>query len=345
MCQDPLALAILGTTASGKSDAAIAIAKKYDGEVISCDSRQVYRGMDIGTGKIARDFPGISNSQFPISNHAFLSEGIPHHLLDVVSPRTEFNAAKFVKKANKALHSILKQNKLPILCGGTGFWAQALIESLDFPGIAPDKALRKKLEKYSLKKLQEMLRKLDPKRYETVDAKNRVRLVRAIEIVQKESDKQTQVTRDKKEHSLSRVTCHMSQKKSHVTCHMSQNESPTTWSIIAISPPQDILEKNIEERLDTRLKQGMFDEVWRLHHENRVPWNRLEGFGLEYRWVSRYLRRKADFDTMRERILIESRQYAKRQRTWLRRWERQGRKIAWVKSREEAIRKARTLLG
>jgi tRNA dimethylallyltransferase len=126
-------LAILGPTASGKSDVAIRIAQKYDGEIISCDSRQVYRGMDIGSGKVKKDTTATNISS------VFLSETIPHHLIDIVSPQTEYNVVKFQKQAHSALRDIFSRKKLPILCGGTGFWAQAFLENQIFPEISPIK--------------------------------------------------------------------------------------------------------------------------------------------------------------------------------------------------------------
>jgi tRNA dimethylallyltransferase len=360
------AIAILGPTSSGKSDVAIQIAQKYNGEIISCDSRQIYKGMDIGTGKVSRDLSGIPNIQYPISNteatekatmknkipldssslqvrgecpkdrggvnirkcfasnlphsaNIFVSENIVHHMIDIISPNTDYNVSKFQKKANTILKDILKRKKLPVLCGGTGLWAQALIENYTLPHIHPNAKLREELSQLSLEELQEKLRTLDPGKYKILDTKNPRRLVRAIEILRStDNGKRKTETKKKKEN--------------------------VRWEIIVINPPREKLYKNIEKRLDQRLQEGMIDEVRQLHIKKRTSWKRLESFGLEYRWATRHLQGNISHKEMREKLLIDSRHYAKRQLTWLRRWERQGRKIHWTPTKKEALRIASELV-
>ena len=162
-------IVILGPTASGKSDVAIKLAQKYDGEIISADSRQIYRGMDIGTGKVT-----LAEQKMAV-----------HHLLDVVSPNDEFNISHFKKLAGKMIDDILKRGKLPIICGGTGFWIKSVVDNVELPEVKPDLDLRKKLDKESAEKLFLILKKLDPERAKNIDAKNKVRLIRAIEIYKK----------------------------------------------------------------------------------------------------------------------------------------------------------------
>ncbi len=300
-------LAILGPTASGKSDVAIQIAKKYNGEIISCDSRQVYRGMDIGSGKVKKD-----NSATNISS-VFLSETIPHHLIDIVSPKTEYNVVKFQKQAHIALRNILSRKKLPILCGGTGFWAQALLENQIFPEVSPNKKLRKVLEKKSREELLEKLISLDPQRALSLDISNPLKIIRALEIISHEK------TSSKKPHS-------------------SRERTPLPkWEGVIINPPREILYKNIEIRLAQRFEEGMIDEVKNLHYNQKIPWTRLESFGLEYRWITQYLLKKVSFEEMKESLFQDIRHYAKRQCTWFRRWERQGRSFLWATSKEEAF--------
>jgi len=161
-------LVIVGPTASGKSDLAVKLAKKFKGEVISADSRQVYKGLDIGTGKITKKE----------------MSGIPHHLLDVANPKRKFSAAQYQKLAEKALKEIVQKNKLPIIAGGTGFYIQALVDDVIYPEVKPNLNLRKKLESKDADELFALLKKLDPKRAKNIDAKNPRRLVRAIEIAQ-----------------------------------------------------------------------------------------------------------------------------------------------------------------
>lgn len=162
----PGILVILGPTATGKSSLAVRLAKKFDGEIISADSRQVYRGLDIGTGKITKKEMG----------------GIHHHLLDVANPKRKFSVTQYKKKAEKAIKEIIKKNKLPIIVGGTGFYIQALVDNIVFPDVLPNQKLRKKLEKKTTEELFKILKKLDPKRAQNIDSKNPRRLIRAIEI-------------------------------------------------------------------------------------------------------------------------------------------------------------------
>lgn len=162
-------LVILGPTASGKTDLSIKLAKKYNGEIVSADSRQVYKGLDIGSGKITKKE----------------MQGVPHYLLDVANPKRKFTVAQYQRLALKAIKNIQKRNKLPILVGGTGFYLQSVVYGIDIPQIKPDWELRKKLEKLPLSELVERLRKLDLKRAANIDQNNPRRVLRALEIAMK----------------------------------------------------------------------------------------------------------------------------------------------------------------
>lgn len=162
-------IVILGPTASGKTGLSIKLAKKYNGEVISADSRQVYKGMDIGTGKITKKE----------------MQGIPHYLLDVASPKSRFTVTKFKKLGQRVILKIIKKNKLPLIVGGTGFYIDSLINDNFIPEVKPDWKLRKKLEKLSTEQLFKKLKKLDSRRAKNIDRNNPRRLIRAIEIVLK----------------------------------------------------------------------------------------------------------------------------------------------------------------
>lgn len=164
----PRIIAVVGPTATGKSDLAVSLAKKYGGEVVSADSRQVYRGLDIGSGKIS----------------AKEMQGVPHHLLDVADPKHSYSVARFQKDGRKAIAAILKRGKIPIIVGGTGFYIDALLFDMQFPNVKPNKSLRAKLEKLSTHLLVDRLESLDPRRAEDIDKQNRVRLIRAIEIAE-----------------------------------------------------------------------------------------------------------------------------------------------------------------
>lgn len=164
--KQPKMIVIVGPTASGKSALAIKLARKYKGEIISADSRQVYRGMDIGTGKVTKREQKMAR----------------HHLLDVVSPKQNFSAGQFIKLASRAVADIQKRGKTPIIVGGTGFWIDSLVYGIPLPEVKADLKLRKSLAKLGTQQLFKLLRKLDPDRAENIDSQNPRRLIRAIEV-------------------------------------------------------------------------------------------------------------------------------------------------------------------
>ena len=318
-------IAIIGPTASGKSDLAISLAKKYDGEIISADSRQVYRGMDIGTGKVPRDLSVISNFQFPLAasrvrgqaiskrkNADYFSEGVRHHLIDVASPRREYNISHFLRDAKKAIAGIEKRGKMPIICGGTHFWIQAILSDQAIPKVKPDKVLRAKLERKTVEELFTMLQEKDPARAETIDAYNKFRLVRALEIVD----------------ILGKVPPILKNQESRI-----KNQE---MLIIALSPEKEILRERIRIRLEKRFNEGMIEEVRELRSSG-ISWKRLESFGLEYRYIAQFLQEKISEAEMRERLFFEIWHYAKRQLSWIRRWEKQGAEIYQIESEKEGL--------
>src|SRR3990167_8164226 len=173
----PKVLAIVGPNASGKSDLAVQLAHKFNGEIISADSRQVYRGLDLSSGKV--------RGRWKIRgfNRRYEYQDIPHHLVDIVSPRKFFTVQQYKKKAQRALQDILQRGKLPIVAGGTGFYVDALLYDFQIPEAPPNKQLRKELESLTTEQLMHRLSALDPNRARSIDAKNRRRIIRAIEIV------------------------------------------------------------------------------------------------------------------------------------------------------------------
>ena len=269
-------IVIAGPTASGKTSLGIALARKYGGEIISADSRQVYRGMDIGTGKVTRQE----------------QRGIPHHLLDVASPKRTFTAAQYRKQGRRAIASILKHGKVPIVVGGTGFYIDALLGDTPLPDIKPDAALRKKWERRSAPELFAVLQKKDPRRAAEIDRHNKRRLIRALEII---------------EATGSPVAPRTARTSAYATLFIGLRPDPAT------------LHKKIHDRLMVRLRHGMIAEVRRLHEKKGISWKRLDDLGLEYRFVSRYLRGLMDRNAMTAELERAINRYAKRQMTWFKR--------------------------
>lgn len=281
-------IAILGPTASGKSALAVKIAKKFGGEVISVDSRQVYKGMDIGTGKIKKEE----------------MKGVPHYLLDVASPKRRFTVAQFQKLAKKEIEKIFKKGKIPILCGGTGFYLWVLTHQVSIPKVKPDWKLRKKLEKKPAKELFEILKKLDKDRAKTIEKENKRRLIRAIEIAKK----------------LGKVP------------PLKTEPLPYPILFLGIKKSKDELRKLIRKRLLKRLKEGMIEEVKKLK-ESGISWKRLEEFGLEYEWVAKYLQGKINYKEMVKNLQKDIEDFAERQMTYFKKYFPQ---TIWIKNYKEA---------
>ena len=283
----PKIMVILGPTASGKSDLAVKIALKRNGEIVSADSRQVYKGLDIGSGKITKKE----------------MRGIPHHLLNVVSPNKVFTASDYSVLARNATQDILSRKKLPIICGGTGFYIDALLYGDSFASVPPNPVIRKKLEKLPTEELAKRLSELDPDRFSSIDVKNRVRLIRSLEIV---------LSTGKPVPKIRKRPLYDAEK-------------------IGILWPIKELDKRIEIRLDKRLESGMIDEVFNLKFPPKgkgLSWKRLYELGLEYRYISLYLKGELSYKEMRELLLTAIRQYAKRQMTWFKR----DKEIKWIRA-------------
>ena len=272
---------IVGPTASGKTSLSIKIAKEFNGEVISADSRQVYHGLDLGSGKVT-----------PAE-----MDGISHHLLDVADPTTVYTAADFKRDATAAIVDITNRSHLPIIAGGTFFYIDTLLGTMSIPAVPPDEELRAELETKTTTELFALLLNLDPVRARTIDKDNPRRLVRAIEVAS----------------ALGSVPTH------------TETESPYRTLKIGIEIAKDALHHNIHIRLLERLEAGMMREVEGLL-KSGVTHERLESFGLEYRYLSRYLRGLITYDHMVTELETKIRQFAKRQLTWLKR----DTSITWV---------------
>jgi tRNA dimethylallyltransferase len=277
----PFVIAIVGPTASGKSGLAIELARAIGGEIVSADSRQVYTGLDIGTGKVTRKE----------------MRGVPHHLLDIASPKRQISVETWRTKAEGSIKKILRNGKTPIICGGTGLYLDALLRGMSFPEVPPDLKLRKRLETRSTSDLFQELTKIDPRRASEIDRHNPRRLIRAIEIAR----------------AIGKVP--------------KRAEAPLKYRAlwIGIDPSDRVLKKRIHDRLYARMKSGMLREAHGLHTTG-ISYRRMRELGLEYRSLADLIEGKASKEEILDSLEQAIWQYAKRQRTWWKRYD----DIHWI---------------
>ncbi|MDP3982349.1 MAG: tRNA (adenosine(37)-N6)-dimethylallyltransferase MiaA [bacterium] len=286
-------IAIVGPTSSGKSDLGVFLAKQFQGEVISADSRQVYRGLDIGAGKITKKE----------------QKGVPHHLLDIASPKQTFSVARYQKLANKAIQTIQQRGNTPFLVGGSPFYVYTVCDGLILPEVKPNAVLRARLEKYSAQELHEMLKELDPVRAHSLQDssgqdKNKRRLTRALEIVLETG------------------------KPVPPFC----SSLPLFSALfIGIDMLRETLLNRVHSRLIKRVRGGMVAEVKKLHKEG-LSWKRMEELGLEYRWMSRFLRNKISKEQMLLKLEQDTMRFVKRQLGWF----TKDKRVHWVSNKNEA---------
>ena len=332
----PRIIIILGPNASGKSELGVKLAKKYSAkggpasgwngaEIVNADSRQIYRGFDLSSGKIEGKW--VKNK--------FIYKGIPHHLIDFLNPKKDFSVVQYQKLANKTIKDILKRGKLPIIVGGTGFYIKAIVDNPKWPDVEANKTLRKKLEKLSVEKLFKILKQKDSTRAKIIDPRNKIRIIRALEIV-------GQLGKVPKIKSQPIFNC------LQIGIYKSPNE----------------LKTRIKKRLEERLAQRMIKEIETLH-KKVLSWKKVESFGLEFKYIAFYLQGKftplnkprglnspkanylkgvalkqmksfapAQDDKLMfvKKLNTEIWRYAKRQMTWFKR----NPKIKWVKNYSQA---------
>lgn len=276
-------ICILGPTASGKTRYAVQLAREIGGEILSGDSRQVYRGMDIGTGKDLSEYGEV-----------------PYHLIDIVDAGTKYNIYQYQHDFEAAYQDILSRGRRAILCGGSGLYLEAATCGYYLPDVPADEALRAELDALPMEELvarYEAIRKP----HNTTDYDTKQRLIRALEIALWE--------------------------ESHPVTHTSFLPKKTKY--IGISVSREVRNARIDARLDARLKEGMVDEVRGLL-ESGIPPENLIYYGLEYKFVTLYLKGQLGYDEMVEKLRIAIHQFAKRQMTWFRGMERRGIEIEWV---------------
>lgn len=316
-------IVILGTTASGKTKLAVDLARQFNGEIISADSRQVYRGLDIGSGKDLAEYGEKENSPLERGARASARAGwangsnklkifVPYHLIDVADPKERFSVAEYQRQAFAAIEDILKRGKLPIIVGGSGQYLEAVVENYQLTEVKPDENLRNDLEDKSADELFEILQnknKVFAEKLNNSDKNNKRRLVRYLEVFNNVAPK-----------------------------YQIPNTKYTAYDffLLGLTFPKEILAERIHKRLIDRLEnENMIQEVSDLHDKIGLSWERLEEFGLEYKYISQYLQEKFDYDQMVELIDKASLQFAKKQMTWFKRWEKK-RKINWLEDRKEA---------
>lgn len=252
-------LVILGPTATGKTDLALQLALKVKGELVSADSRQIYKRLDIGTGKIP------STGRWKIEDGRWVVNGIPIHMYDVVSPRKQYTVAGYVKDAARVIGDIRKRGKLPIVVGGTGLYFKALLDGLPNLSIPIDRKLRRELEKLSINQLQEKLKKSSPIKWESMnysDRQNPRRLIRAIEL-------------------------EISSRRSPYL-HLRGGFASYDILKIGLSANREILYKRVDEHVISRINQGMIEEAKKLY-KNGLSLKRMRQLGLEYGVLADYL--------------------------------------------------------
>ncbi|MBC8256113.1 MAG: tRNA (adenosine(37)-N6)-dimethylallyltransferase MiaA [Candidatus Marinimicrobia bacterium] len=293
-------LTILGPTATGKTQLAVQLADNLGGEIISADSRQVYRGMDIGTGKDLGEYNSNGNS-------------IPYHLIDIVNPTDEYNVAKFQKDFQRVSTDIRERGNLPILCGGTGFYIKAVLMDFQIPKAEPNKHLRERLESWSLNDLVSKLESISPGASENTPTDTKRRVIRAIEI------------------ELGNADCglRIADSRSPIPDPRSPILDLRNCLVLGIDYPRKVIRERITARLHDRLEKGMIEEV-ELLLKNGVTHAKMDSFGLEYRYINQYLLGELSRDVMVEKLNTAIHRFAKKQMTFFRNMEKNGIKIHWI---------------
>lgn len=296
MSRKPKLVVIVGPTASGKTELAIHLAKKFDGEIVSADSQQVYRGLSIGTTKVKGAWKKLGGKK------GFVARGVRHYCIDFVPPQKKFTVAEFKLCADRAIQNITERGKLPILVGGTGFWADTVAYGKTLPPVPPNQTLRRALEKKNLKTLLTLLAALDPARAKTVDRKNPRRIIRAIEIAK----------------SLGEVP---PIKKTY----------PYQVRWIGIAVPEKKWQTAAAKRARRMVRSGIIAETRRLLRAG-ISKKRMREFGFEYSAVLRHLGTGFKKTALADEIAKDTVQFRKRQIRWFTR----NRAIQWIHTKKEA---------
>ena len=283
---------ILGPTASGKTSLAVKLADLFSTEIISGDSRQIYKDMDIGTGK--------DLFEYNINNRS-----IPYHLIDIINPSEDYSIHQFKKDFYGVYDDIIKKNKFPILCGGSGLYIESILLNYEIPNIPPDYELRETLQNKRLDSLKNILNQKDNQLYNPAYHVTKRRIIRSIELFNKKN-----ITSDtKKYHPIN------------------------DYKVIGIKTSRDVLLQQIKKRLEERLSNGMVQEVEFLI-QNGMSLDRLRYFGLEYRFLGEYLFNNISYKEMVNKLNVSINRFSKKQMTFFRRMEKRGIEIKWIQNDE-----------
>lgn len=297
----PKVIVIVGPTASGKTALSIELAKKIDGEIISCDSMQIYKDMNIGSAK-----PTIEEMQ-----------GIKHYMIDIAEPTERFSVAEYKKRSEEAIDEILQKGKVPIIVGGTGLYANSLIYNIEYNEIMLDEEYRKNLMKIAetedgLATLYEKARSIDPVAMEKISSNDKKRIIRVLEI----------------KHSTGK-------NKTELELESRKNEVKYEYKVFAINMPREILYDRINKRVDIMIENGLIDEVENIIEKYKEFPTAMQAIG--YKEIVMYLKGELTKQEAIEKIKQESRRYAKRQITWFKKIE----DIKWIdglKDKDENIK-------
>ena len=305
--QNQKMITILGPTASGKTSVAAALALRTGGEIISADSRQVYRRMDIGTGK-------------DLADYTIGDVHIPYHLIDIAEPGTKYNLFQYQQDFHTAYNDIRSRGKLPILCGGTGLYIEAVLGGYSLSPVPQNPQLRESLEGKSLDELTQMLVELKQKNgsnmHNRTDVDTAQRAIRAIEI---------------ETYNLEHPT-------------PERQMPPVDSLVIGINIDRELRREKITRRLKARLEEGMCDEIRSLIDGGVNP-DDLIYYGLEYKFVTEYVVGKTSYEEMFRQLEIAIQQFAKRQMTWLRGMERRGYTIHWIDAAQSMDEKVEAIMS
>ncbi|NLP02736.1 MAG: tRNA (adenosine(37)-N6)-dimethylallyltransferase MiaA [Fibrobacter sp.] len=288
-------IVICGPTASGKTRLGVYLASHYNGEIISADSRQVYRGMDIGTGKDLNEY--------------FINEKkIPCHLIDIANPQSVYTLFDYQKDFYKVYREIKLRNRVPFLVGGSGLYIEAVLKNYQIPAIPENEELREKLSGLEKEELKRELEKIDPDLYSRTDLSSKKRIIRALEIAcyRRENPEKDEIRPVEKINPL--VIC-------------------TRWD-------RERLRKRIDLRLELRLQEGMVDEVRRILGSG-ISQKRYSLFGMEYGYLARYIEGEVSYTQAVEQLKHSIHQLAKRQETWFRGMERRGIEVHWINGADQ----------